>query len=182
MPKLEPKTVQRELDQGQLWPVYWLYGGEAMKARELLKGGNSLGTREATKFSLVAGGHGDVGAAVAGINVEVAIQIANVEKFFNVVSGNVALVLELAYRRFRAIAGVSFRHRGLKGRNVFVRLDVSYVGHCGLFFPGFFLERFFPMGCWRCMGLGSISIIVGSLPAMGNFPRRASLSSRSLAA
>ncbi|MCM2323962.1 MAG: hypothetical protein NDJ90_11940 [Oligoflexia bacterium] len=37
MPKLEAKTVQRELDQGQLWPVYWIYGQERMKSRELLK-------------------------------------------------------------------------------------------------------------------------------------------------
>lgn len=37
MPKLEPKVVQKELEQGQLWPVYWLYGSERMKARELLK-------------------------------------------------------------------------------------------------------------------------------------------------
>jgi DNA polymerase III delta subunit len=37
MPKLEPKDVQKELDQGWIWPVYWLYGGERMKARELLK-------------------------------------------------------------------------------------------------------------------------------------------------
>ncbi|OFZ22032.1 MAG: hypothetical protein A2X94_16410 [Bdellovibrionales bacterium GWB1_55_8] len=37
MPKLEPKIVQRELEQGVLWPVYWLYGHERMKARELLK-------------------------------------------------------------------------------------------------------------------------------------------------
>lgn len=37
MPKLEPKAIQKELDQGQLWPVYWLYGQERMKARELLK-------------------------------------------------------------------------------------------------------------------------------------------------
>ena len=37
MPKLEPKNVQKELDAGQLWPVYWLYGSERMKVRELLK-------------------------------------------------------------------------------------------------------------------------------------------------
>ncbi len=37
MPKLDPKQVQRDLEKGTLWPVYWLYGGEGMKARELLK-------------------------------------------------------------------------------------------------------------------------------------------------
>ncbi|OFZ55166.1 MAG: hypothetical protein A2428_06850 [Bdellovibrionales bacterium RIFOXYC1_FULL_54_43] len=37
MPKLEAKVVQRELDQGFLWPVYWLFGPEKMKSRELLK-------------------------------------------------------------------------------------------------------------------------------------------------
>jgi DNA polymerase III delta subunit len=37
MPKLEPKQVQKELDQGQLWPVYWIYGHERMKSRELVK-------------------------------------------------------------------------------------------------------------------------------------------------
>ncbi len=37
MPKLEPKTVQKELEQGQLWPVYWIHGTEAMKSRELVK-------------------------------------------------------------------------------------------------------------------------------------------------
>lgn len=37
MPKLTPKQIQGELDQDQLWPVYWLYGLETMKIRELLK-------------------------------------------------------------------------------------------------------------------------------------------------
>jgi len=37
MPKLEPKIIQKELEQGQIWPVYWLYGTERMKSRELLK-------------------------------------------------------------------------------------------------------------------------------------------------
>lgn len=37
MPKLEPKQVQKELESGYLWPVYWIYGHERMKARELLK-------------------------------------------------------------------------------------------------------------------------------------------------
>lgn len=37
MPKLEPKQVQKELESGKVWPVYWIYGGERMKARELLK-------------------------------------------------------------------------------------------------------------------------------------------------
>ncbi|HTL11757.1 MAG TPA: hypothetical protein VL588_04680 [Bdellovibrionota bacterium] len=37
MPVLEPKVVQKELSQGQFWPVYWLHGAESMKAREVLK-------------------------------------------------------------------------------------------------------------------------------------------------
>ena len=37
MPKFEPKVIQKELEAGILWPVYWLYGQEAMKSRELLK-------------------------------------------------------------------------------------------------------------------------------------------------
>lgn len=37
MPTLEPKAIQSELTQGFLWPVYWLHGGESMKARELTK-------------------------------------------------------------------------------------------------------------------------------------------------
>lgn len=37
MPKLEPKIIQRDLDLNKLWPVYWLYGSERMKSRELLK-------------------------------------------------------------------------------------------------------------------------------------------------
>jgi DNA polymerase III delta subunit len=37
MPKLEPKIIQKELDQDQIWPVYWIYGAERMKSRELLK-------------------------------------------------------------------------------------------------------------------------------------------------
>jgi DNA polymerase III delta subunit len=37
MPKLEPKQIQKELEQGKLRPVYWLYGAETMKSRELLK-------------------------------------------------------------------------------------------------------------------------------------------------
>jgi DNA polymerase-3 subunit delta len=37
MPKFEPKTIQKELEKGQIWPVYWIYGGERMKVRELVK-------------------------------------------------------------------------------------------------------------------------------------------------
>ncbi|MCC7441291.1 MAG: hypothetical protein IT285_06650 [Bdellovibrionales bacterium] len=34
---MDPKAVQKELAQGQFWPVYWLHGTEPMKARELLR-------------------------------------------------------------------------------------------------------------------------------------------------
>src|SRR5690242_15379163 len=37
MPKFEPKLIQKELDQNKVWPVYWIYGGEQMKIRELVK-------------------------------------------------------------------------------------------------------------------------------------------------
>lgn len=37
MPKIEPKQIQKEIDGGKLRPVYWFFGGEPMKARELLK-------------------------------------------------------------------------------------------------------------------------------------------------
>ena len=37
MPKFEPKAIQKELEAGTLWPVYWLYGQEAMMSREVLK-------------------------------------------------------------------------------------------------------------------------------------------------
>jgi len=37
MPKLEPRQIQKEIEQGQLWPVYWIHGPERMKSRELLK-------------------------------------------------------------------------------------------------------------------------------------------------
>ena len=37
MPKLEPKLIQKELDQGKVRPVYWIYGPERMKSRELMK-------------------------------------------------------------------------------------------------------------------------------------------------
>ena len=37
MPKLELKVVQKELEQDLIWPVYWVYGSERMKSRELLK-------------------------------------------------------------------------------------------------------------------------------------------------
>lgn len=37
MPKLEPKQIQKELEAGKIRPVYWFYGTEAMKSRELLK-------------------------------------------------------------------------------------------------------------------------------------------------
>jgi DNA polymerase III delta subunit len=36
VPRLEPKQIQKELEAGRLWPVYWLYGEERMKTRELL--------------------------------------------------------------------------------------------------------------------------------------------------
>ena len=37
MPKLEPKTIQKELEAGMVRPVYFIYGTELMKSRELLK-------------------------------------------------------------------------------------------------------------------------------------------------
>lgn len=37
MPKLEPRQIQKEIEQGLLWPVYWIHGPERMKSRELLK-------------------------------------------------------------------------------------------------------------------------------------------------
>ena len=37
MPKFEPKMIQKELEQNKIWPVYWIYGGEQMKIRELVK-------------------------------------------------------------------------------------------------------------------------------------------------
>lgn len=37
MPRLEAKSIQRELEQGRIWPVYWLHGPERMKSRELLR-------------------------------------------------------------------------------------------------------------------------------------------------
>jgi DNA polymerase III delta subunit len=37
MPKLEAKAVQKELESGQVWPVYWIHGPERMKSRELLR-------------------------------------------------------------------------------------------------------------------------------------------------
>jgi DNA polymerase-3 subunit delta len=56
MPKLEPKAVQKELEQGLLWPVYWIYGQELMKARELLKRirKTALGDGEGTDAGLFA--------------------------------------------------------------------------------------------------------------------------------
>lgn len=36
MPKTEPKAIHRELELGMIWPVYWLYGSEKLKSRELL--------------------------------------------------------------------------------------------------------------------------------------------------
>lgn len=37
MPKFEAKVIQKELDQGVLRPVYWFYGPETLKWRELLR-------------------------------------------------------------------------------------------------------------------------------------------------
>src|SRR5690349_9604914 len=37
MPKLEPKAVDRELAQGRVWPVYWIFGNEKWKIRELVE-------------------------------------------------------------------------------------------------------------------------------------------------
>ena len=36
MPKIELKLVQKELEKGVVWPLYWLYGSERLKSRELL--------------------------------------------------------------------------------------------------------------------------------------------------
>ena len=37
MPKLEPKNIQQELEKGLIWPFYWIYGPETLKAKELIK-------------------------------------------------------------------------------------------------------------------------------------------------
>jgi DNA polymerase III delta subunit len=37
MPKLEPKVIQKEIEAGKFRPVYWFFGAEPMKSRELLK-------------------------------------------------------------------------------------------------------------------------------------------------
>jgi DNA polymerase III delta subunit len=37
MPKLEPKVIQKELEAGKVRPVYFIFGAERMKSRELLK-------------------------------------------------------------------------------------------------------------------------------------------------
>ena len=37
MPKLEPKVIQKELEKGEVRPVYFLSGPERMKAREIVK-------------------------------------------------------------------------------------------------------------------------------------------------
>jgi len=37
VPKLEPKDIQKELEKGDIWPVYWIFGPEQMKIRELVK-------------------------------------------------------------------------------------------------------------------------------------------------
>jgi DNA polymerase III delta subunit len=53
MPKLELKAVQRELEQGLIWPFYWIYGPEKLKSRELLKRiRTAVSGREAHSLSL----------------------------------------------------------------------------------------------------------------------------------
>ncbi len=37
MPKFDPKTVQLDLEKKIIWPVYWLYGPENLKAKELIR-------------------------------------------------------------------------------------------------------------------------------------------------
>lgn len=37
MPKLEIKAAQKELEAGKAWPLYWIYGPERMKSRELVR-------------------------------------------------------------------------------------------------------------------------------------------------
>ena len=54
MPRFEPKIIQRELENGLIWPVYWIYGQERMKSRELLKRIRTaaLGPSEKSAFGL----------------------------------------------------------------------------------------------------------------------------------
>ncbi len=37
MPRLETKTIYQELEQGWVWPVYFIYGPERLRVRELVK-------------------------------------------------------------------------------------------------------------------------------------------------
>lgn len=55
MPKLDAKAVQKELEQGLAAPVYWLYGPEKMKSRELLKKIRSAVLGNGQKVSFLGG-------------------------------------------------------------------------------------------------------------------------------
>jgi DNA polymerase III delta subunit len=37
MPRVEPKQFKQEIERAEAWPLYWIYGPEKMKSRELMK-------------------------------------------------------------------------------------------------------------------------------------------------
>ncbi len=37
MPRIEPRQAKQEIESGSAWPLYWFYGPEKMKGRELLR-------------------------------------------------------------------------------------------------------------------------------------------------
>ncbi|MGE0615161.1 MAG: DNA polymerase III subunit delta [Bacteriovoracia bacterium] len=74
MPKLEPKVIQKELESGQFWPVYWLYGPERMKSGELLKRirksvyPDETDGRQSLSVDLIDGAETDGGSIVDSAN------------------------------------------------------------------------------------------------------------------
>ena len=64
MPKIELKAVQRELEKGLVWPVYWIYGPEKLKSRELVKrirNAVSGSSEDSTGLSYKSGNSGNLG-------------------------------------------------------------------------------------------------------------------------
>jgi hypothetical protein len=98
------------------------------QTRELLKSGNGIRPRESLQAAGLGGHNGNIGAPVAGINVEVSVEIADVEELFDKVGGNVPLALQLTHRG-RSLGGRFVRFRRCHGQRPF------------------FLARFLPMGC-----------------------------------
>jgi hypothetical protein len=129
-----PRTADVE-DQSREGTGLRLHGD----AGEFLQRGDGVGASEQTQVRVFARVDRDVGAAAAGVDLDIAVEIGDVEELLDLVGGDLALFFELAGRRrlvFHDGFGVDVGGQG--------GVCLGHVTH--FLFPVCFLARFLLTG------------------------------------